>query len=1132
MRSRFILIVTLLLSLIALSSAMAGETYFKFDVQSREEMIKLTKVISIDNVVGTEVYAYANDEQLARFESLGYAYTVLPPPSTLIQPKMTTEKSGMKDWDAYPTYDAYVSMMYQFEADYPLICDVQNVGFTVEGRELLFAKISDNVYVEENEPEVMHTGTMHGDETAGYVLLLRLIDSLLVSYGSDPRITDMINNMEVWINPNANPDGTYAGGNSSVYGATRYNANGYDLNRNFPDPEDGPYPGGTRQTETTVMMELAENNRFIISANFHGGAEVINYPWDTWSQRHADDSWWINVSRAYADTVHDYAPSSYMDGFDNGITNGYDWYSINGGRQDYMTYFRGGREVTAEISGTKLLPASQLPAHWEYNKRSLIDWLENARYGITGLVTEVSTGYPVDATITVVGHDIDSSRVFTDPNIGDYHRMIDAGTYDLEFSALGYITQTIEDIYVSAGGTVIQHVQMELLLDEPLLSYVGNDAGLINPGDAVAMHITLRNDGGKNADNVSGTLSTADTLVTITQDFSTFPNIAKLGGQAPSNNLYMFDISPSCPLMHSAEFELYVEADGGYVDTVTFNVMAGQQVEDFETGAFAQYPWEMGGDQPWTAVTSGVYEGAYCAKSGDIGDYDTSSVFVTLDITSGGTISFYYKVSSESGWDYLEFFIDGSRKDRWSGEVGWTEASYSVTSGTHTFKWQYMKDGSQSNGGDCGWVDYIIFPAATVPIDITTEFVPDWTIGVFYSQQLVASGGSGQHTWSDLYGDLDGTGLSLSTSGLLSGTATSTGTISFTAHVEDNGGASDDQPFSFTMNAVPEITTTSLPDWTEDWAYSTQLQSTGGTGVKGWSDLNDDLAGTGLSLTHTGLLSGTPATAGTISLTVHLEDEAGAYDEQPFSFSINPPLEITATSPPDWTASVPYSAQLQVTGGTGTMIWSDPNNHLSGTGLSLLSSGLLSGIPNTPGLINFTAHIDDEIGAYDNQPFSFTINPALSITTLSLPSATVDEPYSEQLEVTGGTGDKVWSDLNDDLVGTGLSLSTTGLLTGIPSSEGSISFTARVEDEIGADTQAPLSIEVGHSWICGDANASTEIDIDDVVYLIAYVFSGGPAPEPLESGDVDCTGEIDIDDVVYVIQYIFAGGPAPCADCP
>jgi hypothetical protein len=85
-------------------------------------------------------------------------------------------------------------------------------------------------------------------------------------------------------------------------------------------------------------------------------------------------------------------------------------------------------------------------------------------------------------------------------------------------------------------------------------------------------------------------------------------------------------------------------------------------------------------------------------------------------------------------------------------------------------------------------------------------------------------------------------------------------------------------------------------------------------------------------------------------------------------------------------------------------------------------------------------------------------------------------------------------------------------------------------DGVLADSE-DVVITVEGSYLCGDANGDWEIDIDDVVFLIGYIFSGGPAPVPLIAGDADCSGDIDIDDVVYLIAYIFSGGPEPGADC-
>ncbi|UCD62698.1 MAG: carboxypeptidase regulatory-like domain-containing protein [Candidatus Zixiibacteriota bacterium] len=447
------------------------EHYFRFEIRDRSELETLTRVISISRVDGNTVYAYASERQMAAFKKLDYPYRLLPHPGTLIEPEMAATLSQLGDWDTYPSYEQYETMMYQFQVNYPDLCVIENAGYTVQGRKILFAKISANVNTPENEPEVMYTSSMHGDEITGYVLMLRLIDSLLSSYGSDAQITYMLDNLEIWINPLANPDGTYITGNSSVSGAVRYNANGIDLNRNFPDPDEGDHPDGNAwQPETVVMMDFAAQHRFVISANFHGGAEVLNYPWDTWPRRHADDTWLQSICRTYADTAQAYSPDGYLDDLDNGITNGWDWYTISGGRQDFMTYWHGCREVTIEISRIKLVSGSSLPYYWDYNKVALLQYLRQSLFGIRGVVTDSQSGQPVAATLTVLNHDVDSSQVYTDPVVGDYHRMLAPGTYDLEFTAEGYWPYPVEDVTVTDGGIVYVDIFLT-----PDTSYVCGD---------------------------------------------------------------------------------------------------------------------------------------------------------------------------------------------------------------------------------------------------------------------------------------------------------------------------------------------------------------------------------------------------------------------------------------------------------------------------------------------------------------------------------------------------------------------------------------------------------------------------------------------------------------------------------
>ncbi len=425
-----------------------GEAVIKIHVQNLADIQRLGKIVSIDKVNGFDVTAYVNKKEFARFLQTGLDYEIVPR-QTPKRVKMSFDVKDAKTWDSYPSYDTYVQLMYDFENTYPSLCKIYDVGTTVEGRKILFAKISDNVTEREAEPQFMYTSSMHGDETTGYVLMLHLIDYLLENYRSDSEVRNLINNMEIWINPLANPDGTFAGGNDNVWGSTRYNANWVDLNRNFPDPEDGPHPDGeSYQPETQAMMTLAEANNFIMSANFHGGAEVVNYPWDTWIRRHADDNWFQLVSREYADSCHANSPYGYMTDLDDGITNGYDWYSIAGGRQDYMNYFRHCREVTIEISSQKTLPENELLDHWDYNRAAFLHYMEQALYGIQGVVTDSLTGEPIAAKITIVGRDFDGSEVYSDTT-GRYSRPIKAGTYTVQVEATDYRTKTVENVEVA-----------------------------------------------------------------------------------------------------------------------------------------------------------------------------------------------------------------------------------------------------------------------------------------------------------------------------------------------------------------------------------------------------------------------------------------------------------------------------------------------------------------------------------------------------------------------------------------------------------------------------------------------------------------------------------------------------------
>ena len=416
-----------------------GEVYFSFQHKNKSKLNELSKIISIDHKTNAEIaFAYANKKEFSEFLKLNIDYTI-------IKKRPINFTNGSKNnWNYYPTYQEYVDMMIGFADSFPTICKLHHLGTLNSGREILIVQISDNVSQKENEPSFLYTSSMHGDELAGYILSLRLIDYILNGYGTDPKLTDLINEVDIWINPLANPDGAYAGGNQDVWSATRYNANWIDLNRNYPDPQDGPHPDGNPyQEETNIFLGLADTVNFTISANMHGGTELVNYPWDTWSTLAADNNWWEYVSMEYADSCQTNSSSGYFNSQNNGITNGYDWYEVDGGRQDYMNYFRYCREFTLELSDDKTPNPNDLPTLWDANYPSLLNYMEQSLFGIRGIVTDSITGNPLKAKIEISGHDIDSSHVYSNLPIGNYHRHIYQGNYDITFSKSGYHPKTI-----------------------------------------------------------------------------------------------------------------------------------------------------------------------------------------------------------------------------------------------------------------------------------------------------------------------------------------------------------------------------------------------------------------------------------------------------------------------------------------------------------------------------------------------------------------------------------------------------------------------------------------------------------------------------------------------------------------
>lgn len=381
---------------------------------------------------------------------------------------LSSEKNTVKDLllSEYHNYDSLKPLLEGFQSTYPKISKVFSIGKSVEGRDLLVFQITDNINrVEPGEPMFKYVGNMHGDETVGREILISLIYHLLSNYGKNERITKLIDTTNIFIMPSCNPDGfEKVKEGSCIHSNGRENANGVDLNRNFPDQFDTNQNKtniyDNREKETIALMNWIMENKFVLSANLHGGSVVASYPYDD-SRHHQlqgrysaapDDPLFKHLASVYAKSHKTMATQDQCGdkfGSQGGITNGAEWYDVPNGMQDFNYMNSNCFEITLELSCCKYPKVDQLPKEWDNNRDALINYIAQVHMGVKGFVTDDSTN-SINRAEGIIGNPIQNAIIrvmgihhnITTSHFGDYWRLLMPGSYEITAIANGYLPLT------------------------------------------------------------------------------------------------------------------------------------------------------------------------------------------------------------------------------------------------------------------------------------------------------------------------------------------------------------------------------------------------------------------------------------------------------------------------------------------------------------------------------------------------------------------------------------------------------------------------------------------------------------------------------------------------------------------
>lgn len=354
--------------------------------------------------------------------------------------KVPLEGRSLKSCEAFTSVEEIALFFSSVERDHVDLARAFIVGKSFEGRDIHGLKLSAFPDEEATEPEIRILGGIHGDECISVELVLEFTDYLVQKYGEDPFVTELLDNAEIQLIPSLNPDGY------SSARAYRYNARGVDLNRNFHFAWVNGGSNPFSEPETQAFRNFSQNSNFVMSLSYHTIETYVNSTWNYTPYHPPDEELFAAIGAAYAGTS----------GYD--VTFGWDWYGIYGDVDDWSLGTSGTFAWTIELRNDEEM---EFPVHLA----GLQGFLQFAGNGIRGQVNDADTGEPLPARIDVEPH---GAPVYTDRDVGDYHRILLPGSYDLTAHCPGYVSETIEEVVAPQEGYLVVNFELERKEEEIL----------------------------------------------------------------------------------------------------------------------------------------------------------------------------------------------------------------------------------------------------------------------------------------------------------------------------------------------------------------------------------------------------------------------------------------------------------------------------------------------------------------------------------------------------------------------------------------------------------------------------------------------------------------------------------------